>query len=138
MNLPWSLQFFLSEPAENVDRHDSGRSGWGGCRGTRPRVTWSPAPDTARAGGRVRRPGRPARATRPGARVGEGERVAEPPGQHLSRNRLPSAPSGPALRDAHTRPASPRTHTHIPPHTHTQAQAPRPRTHARARTSARA
>lgn len=66
-------------------------------------------------------------------------RVAEQPGQHLSCNRLPSAPSSPARRHAHTRSRRPaRAHAHT--HTRTGARAPHTRTHARAhaRPSARA
>lgn len=112
---------------------------------SRKRVTWS------RFGGGVRHLGAAGPgATRPGARVGARECARRgAAGQHLSCNRLPSAPSGPERRHAHTRPRQPartRTHTHTYTQTHTYthrrtrtgAQAPHTRIHtrARARTSA--
>lgn len=61
-------------------------------------------------------------------------RVAEPPGQHLSCNRLPSAPSGPERRHAPS-PARARTPTHS--HTHGRPGPAHTHTRARARTSVR-
>ena len=86
-----------------------------------------------RFGGGVRRLGAPGQGRRGWARGRA--RVAEPPGQHLSCNRLPSTPSGAARRHAHTRPRQP-ARTHIQ-HTHTRTGAQGPHTRARARTSSR-
>lgn len=105
---------------------------------SRKQVTWSPPLGAGSAVWGAAGPG----TTRPGARVGARECARRgAAGQHLSCNRLPSAPSGPERRHAHTRPRQPartRAHTDTHIHTHAQAQAPRPRTHAhaRARTSA--